>query len=236
MAYVYRHIRHDKNVPFYIGIGSDDSFTRANEKTRRNPIWKKIVSKTSYDVEIIFENVSTEFAKQKEKEFIQLYGRIDKKNGTLTNLTDGGDGIVGYVFTEEHKNKLSIKAKNRILSQEQKDKLRKCRIGIKNSIEARKKISEFHKNRKKSDKERELYSKRMKVKNPSFILKREKSQHFKGYINAYKDDIFIGTYAGLYDAAEKLSLCASKICAVLKGKRNHTKGYNFQRIFNGKVL
>jgi hypothetical protein len=24
MAYLYRHIRHDKNEPFYIGIGSDN--------------------------------------------------------------------------------------------------------------------------------------------------------------------------------------------------------------------
>jgi hypothetical protein len=31
MAYVYRHIRLDKNEPFYIGIGSDSSFARAND-------------------------------------------------------------------------------------------------------------------------------------------------------------------------------------------------------------
>ena len=30
MAYLYRHIRLDKNEPFYIGIGSDTNFKRAN--------------------------------------------------------------------------------------------------------------------------------------------------------------------------------------------------------------
>ena len=34
MAYIYRHIRLDKNEPFYIGIGSDveGKYKRANRK------------------------------------------------------------------------------------------------------------------------------------------------------------------------------------------------------------
>jgi hypothetical protein len=42
MAYVYRHIRLDKNEPFYIGIGKDDysSFKRAyHTGNKRNKIW-----------------------------------------------------------------------------------------------------------------------------------------------------------------------------------------------------
>lgn len=50
MAYVYRHIRLDKNEPFYIGIGSDATYKRANTKKGRNEIWKRIVCKTTYDV------------------------------------------------------------------------------------------------------------------------------------------------------------------------------------------
>lgn len=229
MAYLYRHIRLDKNIPFYIGIGSDNTFSRANEKTRRNKIWKNIVSKTDYEVEIVFENISIDFAKEKEIEFIKIYGRINKNEGPLANLTDGGDGIFGYIFTDEHKKKLSIKAKQRILTEEQKDKLRKHRIGKKISDEAKKKISLINKNRKRTDSEKRLYSERMRKNNPSFILKGDKSQHFKGYIYAYKNDILIGKYNGLYDAAQKLNVDASKICAVIKGKRNHTGGYYFTR-------
>ena len=55
MAYVYRHIRLDKNEPFYIGIGSDSDYKRANElrNARRNPIWHKIACKTEIEVEIV---------------------------------------------------------------------------------------------------------------------------------------------------------------------------------------
>ena len=46
MAYVYQHIRKDTNKPFYIGIGSDFNFYRANKFLGRNEIWKRIKNKT----------------------------------------------------------------------------------------------------------------------------------------------------------------------------------------------
>jgi hypothetical protein len=90
---VYRHIRHDKNEPFYIGIGTSES--RAYRKDGRNPIWKKIVNSTSYTVEILFDNLSKEDACKKEKEFISLYGRISDGTGCLSNITIGGDILIG---------------------------------------------------------------------------------------------------------------------------------------------
>lgn len=107
MAYVYRHIRLDKNEPFYIGIGSDFSYKRAYEKTRRNKIWKDIVSKTDYEIEILFDELTWEQACEKEKEFILLYGRIDNQSGILTNLTNGGDGTSGAIMSEQWRNKKS---------------------------------------------------------------------------------------------------------------------------------
>ena len=98
MAYLYRHIRLDKNEPFYIGIGDDDGgkYTRAYINYGRNKIWKNIISKTKYDIEIILDNLSWGEACNKEKEFIKLYGRINLKTGILSNMTDGGDGTIGY--------------------------------------------------------------------------------------------------------------------------------------------
>lgn len=98
--YIYRHIRHDKNEPFYIGKGTkaDNCVThkvvyrRAYSKLDRNYIWKGITNRTDYTVEIIYETDSRKEIDKKEIEFIQLYGRIDKGTGTLCNLTDGGDG------------------------------------------------------------------------------------------------------------------------------------------------
>ena len=236
MAYVYRHIRLDKNQPFYIGIGSDSEYKRAKEKTRRSELWKRIVSKSDYIVEIITDNVSVDIAKEKEIEFIKLYGRIDKKNGTLCNMTDGGDGINGYIFSKSHRQKLSIKAKGRIVSEAQKEKLRKYRLGVKNSDEARRKISIANKNRKKSPEQNLASSIRMKSNNPSKGKIGKNSLSFKGFIEAYKDGIIVGVYEGVYDVANKLNITATKISAVLKGRRNHTGGYTFKRILKNQVL
>ena len=42
MAYVYRHIRLDKNQPFYIGVGKNDNdLKRAFSKCNRNSYWRK---------------------------------------------------------------------------------------------------------------------------------------------------------------------------------------------------
>ncbi|MGI9138481.1 MAG: hypothetical protein ACR2IM_05525 [Sediminibacterium sp.] len=94
MSYVYRHIRLDKNEPFYIRIGSDNVYKRANTTKGRNKIWNDIVNKTDFDVEILLDNISWEQACKKEIEFIKLYGRkID--GGILSNITKGGDGVLG---------------------------------------------------------------------------------------------------------------------------------------------
>jgi len=93
MAYVYRHIRLDKNTPFYIGIGSDESGfnKRAYSPHNRGQLWKRIAAVSKYEVDILFDDVSLEFAKSKEVEFISLYKRIND-GGTLANITGGGDG------------------------------------------------------------------------------------------------------------------------------------------------
>lgn len=93
MAYVYRHIRLDKNEVFYIGIGSDGSYKRAFSKKYRNRHWRFIVDQTDYEIEIMMDDLTWEQAQEKEREFICLYGRRDLDKGTLVNMTDGGDGL-----------------------------------------------------------------------------------------------------------------------------------------------
>jgi hypothetical protein len=121
MAYVYRHIRKDKDQVFYIGIGTDDKgkHTRAFSKNR-NRYWKRIVDKTDYEVEILFDDITKEDAINKEIEFISTYGRHDLGLGTLCNLTDGGEGVVN--MSEEGKERLREMRRNTIMPQEQKNK------------------------------------------------------------------------------------------------------------------
>lgn len=103
LGYLYRHIRLDKNEPFYIGIGfssnpdsySYKGFYRAYTKKFRNEIWKRITNKTKYEIEILLENLSLNELKEKEIEFIKLYGRINNNTGILANITDGGQRTLG---------------------------------------------------------------------------------------------------------------------------------------------
>jgi hypothetical protein len=93
-TYVYAHIRLDTLKIFYIGIGKTKN--RAYTTYGRNIHWHRIVNKTNYFVDKLFENLTWEEACNIEKTLIKSIGRINLKTGTLCNMTDGGDGIVNY--------------------------------------------------------------------------------------------------------------------------------------------
>ena len=171
MAYVYRHIRLDKNEPLYIGIAKDDDgqYKRADKISKRNPIHQSILNKTQIKVEILLENISWEEACAKEVEFIALYGRIDQSTGTLANLTNGGEGTLNRTYSEAANKSRSEKLKGRQFSPETLQKMKESRrkrtdsqkgykrsaeaklknrlshLGKKDSAETRKRKSEAHK-------------------------------------------------------------------------------------------
>ena len=132
MACVYRHIRLDKNMPFYIGISKNNK--RPFSKNGRSNYWNAIVKKTDYEVDILFEDVDIEFAKKKEAEFIALYGRKHNGTGYLCNFSKGGDSIhIGGAekLSEEHREKISKKLKGK----------KSYMYGIKKTDEIKEKIS-----------------------------------------------------------------------------------------------
>lgn len=112
--YLYRHIRLDKYEPFYVGIGTKSGedaikynlYSRAFTDFERNDIWYNIVNHTEWKVEILFESNDYEFIKKKEIELIKLYGRIKFNTGTLANITEGGDGVKGWIPSEETRKKI----------------------------------------------------------------------------------------------------------------------------------
>lgn len=133
---MYRHMRKDTKYPFYIGIGTkpkkystfQKEYSRAHTKHKRSDFWKKITDKYEYYVEIMFESDDYEIIKQKEIEFINLYGRKDLQQGILVNLTDGGDGNVNLLVSEETRKKLSKANKGRKFTQEQMESIQPTRI------------------------------------------------------------------------------------------------------------
>ena len=163
MPYVYRHIRLDKNEPFYIGIGADEDYKRAYAFKKRNRYWSHIVNKHKYEVEILMDNLTWLDACKKETEFIALYGREDLNLGTLTNLTNGGDGMFGFKFSDESRIKMSKSQKNKKpITEETRERMRKASQsrdtiahlrGKKHSDKTKQKMSESMKGVKKITKQ-----------------------------------------------------------------------------------
>ena len=233
-CYVYRHVREDKNEPFYIGIGTigkrDKKYYRAFCAKRNNEIWNRIVSKSSYYVEIVQSNLTWEEAVKMEKYFIGLYGKICDGSGILSNITNGGEGCYGMIHSSETRDKISLKKLGAKLTADHKLKISKANKGLIRSEESRKNMSKAQKsvcdiNEKRI---RAAYA-RSKVKNAHSAdanNKRLKTQS-RGVIGAYKDGKLTGLFLSGRNAALKLKLCHNHVNGVLNGKLKSHKGYHF---------
>ena len=176
MAILYRHIRLDKDEPFYIGIGKDES--RAYSKRNRTKYWHNITNK-GYDIEILFDDLSYDDAKLKEIEFIKLYGRIDLGTGILCNMTDGGDGSNGFKHSKEALIKIGEKSKGRIKTPEQIEKWR-SNMNFKRSPELTEKIRQSLIGKKHTEERKENQRKLRLGKKLSEEAKRKLSEYWKG--------------------------------------------------------
>lgn len=107
MAYVYRHTRNDNGECFYIGIGSDLEYKRAYTKSSRNKHWSNIVNSCGYTVSILLTDLTWEEACEVEKYLILKIGRRDLGTGPLVNMTDGGDGALNRIHSDDTRKKMS---------------------------------------------------------------------------------------------------------------------------------
>lgn len=156
MAIVYTHSKKSGDI-FYIGIGLNN--LRAYSKANRNKHWHNTVNKHGLEVNIVNYDIEWSEACKIEKMLILKYGRNDLKNGKLVNLTNGGEGVIGYNYTDEVRNKMSELKKGKpsprlgcTLSQSTKDKISKSKFGIILSENHKNKISEANKGKKLSQK------------------------------------------------------------------------------------
>lgn len=108
--YVYEHYRPDTGICFYVGKGQRN---RAQRTDGRNPYWKKVVNKLKnsglkHEIKILFTGLSNEEAARSEIETISAW--IDA-GVELTNMTNGGEGALGWSPSEETRKKMSEAAK-----------------------------------------------------------------------------------------------------------------------------
>lgn len=107
-VYVYKDPRPTKNLQtVYVGKGTGErmyahwrakvhknkgfgSFLALLRREQREPVIEQVAT---------FEDEAAAFVE--EMRLIALYGRRDQKSGSLFNLTDGGEGFVGAIRTEE---------------------------------------------------------------------------------------------------------------------------------------
>lgn len=124
---IYRHLKPNGEV-FYIGIGN---LKRPYNKKDRSIYWKNTVAKYGYEIQILKSDLTWDDAKELEIILISWYKRKDCCGGTLVNLTDGGEGSAGRMWTEEEKKKISIANTGKTRTDEVKQKMSDAKKGEK---------------------------------------------------------------------------------------------------------
>lgn len=149
---------------FYVGKTTNslnERYLSHNSSRRKNKllthkVWNKSIKEGNTPEIILLEKTDEENINNLEKWYIAYFKSIGAK---LTNLTEGGDGLAGLVFSPEHREKISknsigkhkptpdhieiIKKSNSgPRNKEFKDKIRQFRIGTTHSDETKNKIKQ----------------------------------------------------------------------------------------------
>ena len=144
--YVYAYLRKSDLTPYYIGKGKG---RRAFSKDH------KVIVPTDKSRIVFFEKNLTELgAFALERRYIRWYGRKDLGTGILRNITDGGEGFSGLIFSKEHRDKISANHKGKIVSEETRAKLSLAGKGQVRSEEYRAKMSAVQKGHPVSEEQR----------------------------------------------------------------------------------
>ena len=149
----------------------------------------------NFQHDIIMSNLTKEEANNFEKMFISLLHTNNCKFGY--NLTDGGEGLCGYVMLEEFKKKISNSHKDKPLSDAHKVAISKSHIGKQHTEDHSEKISIGHMN-----------------------------THCMYYESIYKvvqydrDGIFANTYDTIEEASKDTDISIDDIKRCLMGRTN----------------
>lgn len=99
--YVYEWYNVDTNEVFYVGKGKKDRYKHIKN---RNKFFIDYYNTHNCDVRKVYINLTEEQAFEKEMDLISYYK--NKTNFRLTNQTNGGEGMSGFVVSNEFREKI----------------------------------------------------------------------------------------------------------------------------------
>lgn len=99
MFYVYAYISSKTLLPYYIGKGKNDRAFRKHGRVS--------VPKDKSFIVFLEMNLTEIGALALERRYVRWYGRRENDTGILLNLTDGGEGASGRIFTKEQREAVS---------------------------------------------------------------------------------------------------------------------------------
>lgn len=160
--YIYVYFDPSRDLEaIYVGKGKGKRSHAHLTRTDKHPFTQRLQKMAKLGVIPIierYEGLTEEAAFALEIALIAEIGRKDLSKGTLLNLSDGGEGPNGCVFSAEAREKIASKQRGRPLPQEHRDNIAKGTKGRVVSIETKRKMSEA------ALKNRESTSKRQKGK------------------------------------------------------------------------
>lgn len=93
-------------VPFYVGKGKGRRWTYGGNAWAKR-VARKVQANGGKVNVVIFRAMSEKEAFRMEVDLIAAYGRSELGAGVLCNMTDGGEGLSGVVFSDETRAKIS---------------------------------------------------------------------------------------------------------------------------------
>lgn len=252
--YVYCFIDENK-IPFYIGLGK---YNRWNThlipsvlRTLKLPSFYAKLSKMirlniHFEILLLRERITRTEAEYSEQILIKMIGRKDLNSGPLRNLTDGGDGAIRCIVSDETRRKLSKKNKGRKLSIEHIERLRSFNLGKKHSDESKRRMSKSQKGVSKFAKNKEQFiekcvsASKLRLKNNDYVKKHlnmVREKYRKKVFQYGLDGVFIKEWEDQYIAIENIGKGrADRLISCCDGKSNNHCGYiwRYDGVFKNK--
>lgn len=215
MYTVYKHVN-KINGKVYIGQTALDVNIRwKNGKGYKNGIFKNAIKKYGWDNfehVIIKEGLTKEEANLLETSLIKEY----KELGISYNITDGGEGALGYKHTDETKKKMSLRNRGKKIPEHVKIMVSTRFKGIPFSEEHKLKISIALKGKEKSEETK---------------LKMRLNHNYHDLVEVIKYDKegnVICTYPSIADASRDTGVLQTHISRCARGKRQSAGGFKWK--------